>query len=93
MRLLSTTECARQHGVTRATIHAAIKRRALPALRVGRSWVITQEACAGYQPVCDPRARGAIAAAARWSKQRPEDAPSPGSAATDGDRTGPEPTP
>jgi hypothetical protein len=39
--LLSITECALHHGLTRAGIHAAIKRGALGAQRVGHMWVVT----------------------------------------------------
>ncbi len=74
-KLLSVTECAARHGVSRATIHAAIKRGILAADRIGRMWVISEEACAAYQPERAPQARGARGAAVRWGG-RPSEADS-----------------
>lgn len=64
--LLSVSECARRHGVARSTIHAAIRRGALPARRVGRVWVINEEDCDAFRPLSDPHAKGQKGAAARW---------------------------
>jgi excisionase family DNA binding protein len=65
-RLLSVTECARHHAVTRKTVQRAIQRGALAAERVGHIWVITEEACARYQPIRDPQVKGRRGAEARW---------------------------
>lgn len=68
-KLLSVSECASRRSVSRASVHAAIKRGALAAQRVGHGWVITEEACDAYQPLADPRAKGAKGAASRWGRR------------------------
>jgi excisionase family DNA binding protein len=65
--LLSVSECARRHQVARSTIHAAIQRGDLAAVRVGRSWVITETACLAFRPIKDAQEKGARGAAARWA--------------------------
>lgn len=38
--LLSITEYATAHGVTRQAVHQRIQRGTLPAIRLGRAWFI-----------------------------------------------------
>lgn len=56
--LLSVTECAQRHGVSRAAILAAISAGRLQALRVGTVWAIPAAEADRYQPLKDPAARG-----------------------------------
>lgn len=70
---LSVTECAQQHGVTRTAIHRAIKRGALPAERIGNAWAVTEEDCATYQPLRDPRQKGSRGADVRWGGTQSEE--------------------
>ena len=65
-KLLSVTECAQRHGVTRRTILDAITRGALDAERVGHIWAISEEACARYVPVTNPHEKGVRGARVRW---------------------------
>jgi hypothetical protein len=55
---VGVTELARRHGVTRAAIHAAIQRGALPAVKIGNSFGIPEEAAADYEPAVDAAAKG-----------------------------------
>jgi excisionase family DNA binding protein len=68
-RLLSVSECAARHKVARTTIHQAIRRGALAAIKVGSIYVITEQACEAYQPVREPRAKGTRGAAVRWGSK------------------------
>lgn len=65
-RLLTVQECANFHGVTRAAIHAAIRRGALKANQEGRQWLVTEADCKAYTPLSDPRTRGGQGANVRW---------------------------
>lgn len=64
--LLTVTQCARRHSVSRAAIHAAIRRGALAAQRVGHVWVVSEADCDAYQPIKDARAKGRRAMSVRW---------------------------
>jgi excisionase family DNA binding protein len=55
--LLSTADCAQRKGVTEQAIRAAIQRGALPATKIGRTFIITEADCDAYQPVMDIRDR------------------------------------
>jgi hypothetical protein len=55
--------------VRRTTILAAIQRGALPATKVGHTWVIAEHDCAAYSPLRDPREKGKAGSACpvgRW---------------------------
>src|SRR5262245_20024029 len=69
-KLMTVTQCAEKHGVTRKTIHRAIERGALTAERVGHVWVMTEEACDAYRPIRDPREKGKRAMEVRWGARR-----------------------
>ena len=57
--LITTVECAARKGVTRQSIHDAIKRGALPAMRIGRDYLVKVADCEAYQPTRTPAERGA----------------------------------
>ena len=56
--LLSVTECAFRHGVSRAAILTAIRDGRLQAVKVGTVWVIPAEEADRYQPIKDQADRG-----------------------------------
>jgi excisionase family DNA binding protein len=49
-RLLSVPEVAALRGVTRPAVHAAVAEGRLPALRVGRFWVIREADALAWFP-------------------------------------------
>lgn len=83
-KLLSITECADRHGVRRTTIHAAIQRGALPATKVGHTWVIAEADCTAYRPLRDPHEKGKRGAGVRWGAPRGARSALPGGALPDG---------
>jgi hypothetical protein len=53
--LLSVTQCAAHHGLTRSVVLLAIARNDLPARKVGKVWVIQHADCEAYTPALTPQ--------------------------------------
>lgn len=56
--LLSISQCAQRKKVSRQAIHDAIKRGALPAIRIGNGYAIQVTDCDAYVPALTPAERG-----------------------------------
>jgi predicted DNA-binding transcriptional regulator AlpA len=67
-KLISITECAERRGITRAAVHAAIKRGDLHAQKIGNTFAVKEADCDSYMPT-PPKERGAKGAAKRWGKE------------------------
>lgn len=65
-KLISVTECAKKKGISRQSVNHAISRGALPAEKVGNSYVIKKEDCEAYEPAREPVDR----ANRRWGKEK-----------------------
>ena len=49
--LLTVTQCAAHHEVSRTAIHSAIREGRLAARKAGNIWLVTEADCQSYQPL------------------------------------------